>query len=155
MEHRATNDLVIGLKKQVKRQVCMRNNAEEYINDLERQIIYSWNMLYKFGNIDTEQLKNIIWTFVSGTNEIYWVSVMSADIGLFSKILDYENKNGKKHAAHFNESNKYLGTVKSLGNKAISYKTYANVVAYKSLFNIDLNKLQDTKNIASIFALNK
>lgn len=133
-------DMVIGLKTQVKRQVGLKNQATEYGEFLESQMISSWRMMLMNG-IGRDMVSRFIWDMVEKAPVKYAIEAQSEMIGLYTTIAEYTNEKGRKHMAHLTSSGKYLGTVRNLGDKPVSYKTYIDVKKYEIYLEIDFCRI--------------
>lgn len=145
-------DMMIGLKTQVKRQVGLKKNAVEYGEFLESQLISSCRMMLMNG-IGRGIVSRFIWDMVEKASINYMIETQSERIGVYTTIAEYTNEKGRKHMAHFTSSGKYLGTVKNLGDKPVSYKTYIDVEEYQSYLEIDFCRILsgETTQIVDVF----
>jgi hypothetical protein len=83
----------------------------------------------------------MFWDFVQHDAESVWVSADSSLFGIYTTIDDYENKKGVVSKAHYSMNGKYVGSVKTLGDKPISYK--GNFRVNKEKFVLDEQKIKD------------
>lgn len=148
------NTLEYSLKYQIARQVGIKKDTEREREFLEKQVLSSWRTMMPL--MDRETLSTIIWNFVDKSPFDIGVGFDSSLIGKYTTIKEYENSKGKKHLAHFSGYGKYMGTVKQLGDKPISYTEYIGAKEnYKNgLIEINFDTLQTAFEIRYIFKYN-
>lgn len=100
----------------------------------------------KDGHIAEER----VWELVLNDPNPQWVKCDSGALGIFSTIGDYENKKGEISKAHYTVNNKYLGSVKKLGDKPISYEGNFQFNDYKEHFEFYLNQ-EANMNVLDFF----
>lgn len=62
-----------------------------------------------------------IWEYIQEAKWNTYVKIDSAKIGVLTTIADYTNKKHETKPAHFTHNGSYLGSIKQLGDKPISY----------------------------------
>ena len=129
----------IGLKSEVKRQVGLKNWEENVGNFNQRHLVNAWKLLY--ATKMTDEVTEMIWEFVLNTPNTIWKKMKSDIFGIYTTIGEYENKKGKKSLAHFTENRHYVGAVLKLGDKPIGYD--GNFRVTKERFTLDLSKLPE------------
>jgi hypothetical protein len=142
MTTNANTNVIIGLKTEVSRQVGLKNwenSCKDYTTEC---LIKSW----KEGRY-VDKTEKLAWDYVENAPFTIWKSLKSDLIGIYSKIDVYENKKGVKSQAHYSQNNKYLGSVKALGDKPIGY--LGNFQITKEHFKFTCN--MDNKIIADFF----
>ena len=124
-----------GLKREIGRQSRMKKDFEKMYNTAERNMYTAWNALYSSG-FNQDQLREMIWNYIDKLN--IWVNAESKYFNIYTHIAEYENKQGKKHLAHFTEHDNYFGPVSKLGDKPVSYMGQFTID--RSTFEIVLEK---------------
>ena len=118
-----STELIIGLKSEVKRQVGIKNWKDKIIDMDRKYLIKSWLKLSDtLGSSSVAEA--IIWEYVRDRflrGDGLYKKLKSEEIGVFTHIGDYTNKKGEVIKVHYSESNNYIGTVKKLGDKPVSY----------------------------------
>lgn len=135
----AKNDIVIGLKTEVSRQVGMKLHQNNISDHHLKSAVDSWKLLYSVGVRD--ELIELIWKNIcddDGFGNVYF-NCMSADVGEVSVIKDYTNSKGITKLAHYSVNGCYIGSINQLGNEPVSYK--GNFLITRKHFEIDLEKL--------------
>jgi hypothetical protein len=148
-------DTVIGLKTQINRQVAFKKDAIEYGQYLEKQLIFNWRVMLMNG-ISREMVYRLIWDMVENSSVDYAIPTESKFVGVYTTIGEYTNTKNRKHLAHFTQGGKYIGTVKNLGNKPISYQMYASITRYRSYVDIDFDRImrdETAQALADIFKI--
>lgn len=133
-------ELVVGLKQQVKRQVGLKKNAIEYGDFMENQLTLSWRTMIINGT-SRDAVEVFIWNVIENAPIYYAIEIESKFIGVYTTIKEYTNEKKKTHLAHFTEGGKYIGSVKKLGNIPVSYKMFIDVKKYKDQVYIDFDAL--------------
>ena len=139
----------IGLKTEVKRQVGLKNWEENVGNFNQRHLVNAWRLLYATGMND--EVSEMIWEFVLNTPNTIWKKVKSDIFGIYTTIGEYENKKGKKSLAHFTENGHYVGSVLKLGDKPIGYD--GNFRITRERFTLDLSKLPELQPFNGVYNL--
>lgn len=88
-----------------------------------------------------------IWNYIQQARWNNYVKIDSAKIGILTTIKDYTNKKFETKPAHFTYNGDYLGSIKKLGDKPISYM--GNFHITKEHFEVYLPK--NPKRIADFF----
>lgn len=142
-------NVVIGLKTEIARQSSKRQSAEEakdfYLKLAMSQSVKYWKAIFE--DTEEEELAKKVWKFLDKMNSqrmpLYIPVDNSKDCGIYTSIKNYTNKQNKTHAAHFTVNNHYLGSVKKLGTKPISYS--GNIPVTPNYFAVDLSRLDHVK----------
>lgn len=134
------HDTVIGLKTQINRQVAFKKDAIKYGGYLEKQLILSWRMMLMNG-VSREIVSELIWNMVDKSPNDYAIWTESKFVDVYTTIGEYTNAKNKTHSAHFTQGGKYIGTVKKLGNKPLSYQMDVSVKRYRSYLEIDFDRI--------------
>jgi hypothetical protein len=109
------------------------------IEKLEEALAYQDSFMVKMvieGKMNCIELRKYLMEHPLTIN----VYVESKCLGLTTVIKEYTNKNGVTSLAHFSHHDKYLGSVKAMGNKPISYKGYFSFKKYGHLLKYMYNK---------------
>jgi hypothetical protein len=136
MTAKQNKSLIVGLKTQVVRQGNLKREAEKDV-DLHQQFILK---LWREG-IPVRTLETSIWDYVESSGGIWYKGKMEK---YKSIIAPYTNQKGDVSQAHYTIHNKYLGSVKKLGEKPISYVGYFEV--NKDEFDIDMDMVLNEEN---------
>jgi len=107
-------DMVIGLKSNISKQVGIRKNVEKTLGEMNDLFVQTIGTTDSFG-LSTEKL---VWEYVK-INHIWWKGE-SEKLGIFSYIDDYTNKQGKVSKAHYSQNGCYISRAKE-GDNPISY----------------------------------
>jgi len=62
-----------------------------------------------------------IWEYIQEAKWNTYVKIDSAKIGVLTTIADYTNKKHETKPAHFTQNGSYIGSIKQLGDKPVSY----------------------------------
>ena len=95
-----------------------------------------------------------VWELVLNDPLPQWVKCDSGALGVFSTIGDYENKKGVISKAHFSVNGQYVGSVKKLGEKPVSYPGNFRFNDYKEHFEFYLNQ-EANMNVLDFFRVKK
>lgn len=134
----ALNNTEVGLKTQIVRQRNMKEWAQKRASDRTMQLFIAYVQIWA----TTPGLgTNMFWDFVKNDPEGVWVKLDSKDVGVYSHIAEYTNTKGTKSQVHYTENGRYIGSVKKLGDKPISYTGNFRVNIERFLLNT--NKLNE------------
>lgn len=127
-----------GLKYQVARQRNMKLDFASQLDKCEDQFTA---VILKHKDEDAA------WEYW-GTRRMVWHG-NSERLGLASIIRDYTTKDGKRtFPAHFTHCGRYMGSVKKLGDKPISYT--GNFVITREKFRVDFSR-ENIKHVEDLF----
>jgi len=146
-----TEQLTIGLKTEVKRQVGLKNwetkKNERTTNYLIKAWMgMAWGNTSEGSNIDIAEKMAWEYTKYTGISK----KIESKEIGVFTTIADYKKKNGDIIKAHYSECGTYIGSVKKLGDKPVSYRGWFDITPER--FRIDwAQDLDDCTDVAALF----
>lgn len=137
----ATNyeQMEIGLKTEVKRQVGLKNFQEELVAYNMSALIEAWKTLYEMLDGNNDLIIDKIWKYMRERPSKIWVKVNSEKFGIYTTIGEYTNKAGKTSLAHYTENGMYVGSVIKLGNKPVGYE--GNFAITPERFDIKLSAL--------------
>lgn len=77
-----------------------------------------------------------LWEYYNSLEGKQWIKCMSADIGVYTHIDDYENKRGNISKAHFTENNKFAGSVNHKnGKEPMSYEGWFEITEERFSIN--------------------
>jgi hypothetical protein len=77
-----------------------------------------------------------LWEYYSSLEGKQWIKCMSADVGVYTYIDDYENKKGNISKAHFTENGKYYKSVnKTTGKEPMSYEGWFEITEERFSIN--------------------
>jgi hypothetical protein len=147
-EQQQNEQLTIGLKTQVKRQVGLKKWETQQKERTIKHLIKSWLKLDNCAPT-TDYAKDLIWDYIDNDGSRVFKKIQSKDIGIFTYIDDYTKKNGEIIKVHYSADGNYIGTVKKLGNEPISYLGW--FIVNKKRFKIDLNQSCEYSTIADLF----
>ena len=131
-----------GIKVVCAREVRKKKSAIRVVNYNEQSIFASWKAMYARNQF--AELRKLIWAHVENSPQLFYKECNSGDLGLYTTIAPYTNKQGKIHQAHFTVNGKYYGPVSKLGETPVSYEGYFKIE--KSRFEIQLCQLNNLQN---------
>ena len=113
-----------GLKKEISRQVGMKNFQAQIGNHTLNCLVEMWKSYHDrtLGTSWIEELERQIWFFLNRNPQQFWVKLNSGLFGVKTRIAEYTNKQGKTSLAHFTAQGYYCGSVKKLGDKPVEYQ---------------------------------
>jgi hypothetical protein len=85
---------------------------------LEATLVKAWKK-----NADEED----IWEFIQNAKWNTFVKVDSAKLGILTTLEPYTNKKGETKPAHFTHNGNYIGSIKQLGDKPVSYEGHFRI----------------------------
>lgn len=145
-------NMIVGLKTQVKRQVGLKNWNGDMADYNMSVLMKTWFKLYCIdGEADDNTiLIEDIWNYVEGLplGAAVWKKMESSSLGMYSVIGEYISKKGVKSLAHYTENGNYLGSVKNMGDKPVSYQ--GNFKVTRDRFRVDLSKLRTIQPLTPI-----
>ena len=144
MTTNANSNLIIGLKTEVSRQVGLKGWESSCKDYTTACLIKSWQ--------ESNNPEKLAWDYIENAPFTTWKSIKSDLIGIYSKIDVYENKKGVKSQAHYTQNDKYLGSVKSLGDKPVGYTGHFQIT--KEHFEF-IPFTENCKNVADFFCPKK
>ena len=143
------NAVEIGLKKQVKRQVGLKEWEQNVGNHSQTHLVNTWKIMINAGM--KEQVSEMIWDYCLSSPSKLWIKVNSSVFGIYSTIGEYENQKGNKSLAHFTESGHYIGSVSKLGSKPIAY--VGNFKLSKMRFQLIIENLNTLNHFNGAYIL--
>jgi len=138
------SNIIVGLKTEVSRQVGFKNWEADCKDYSISCLIKSWK------SCPADKVGELAWEYVDNAPFSVWKKCKSDLFGVYSKIGEYENKKGVKSQAHYTHNDKYLGSVKALGDKPVGYE--GNFQIKRDKFVYDPNALTTCNNVAQLFA---
>lgn len=149
--------LEIGLKTQIRRQVGLKEHEHVKGAYYMEHLIKAWKIIInpylENPELDMKPIHEMIWSFIESSPTQYYKKDKSENHGVYSIIKEYTNKKGQTSLAHYSINNYYLGSVKSLGDKPISYDGLFPL--NKRHFKISMAGLRNFKSIQDLFESNK
>ena len=143
------NLMELGLKKQVKRQVGLKEWEQDVSKHTQTYLVDAWKKMLSNGMED--EVIEMIWDYCLSSPNKLWIHVDSKIFGILSTIGEYQNKKGDKSLAHFTENGHYLDSVFNLGKKPVGYKGYFRLS--KIRFQIDITKLNTLTHFNGAYIL--
>ncbi len=142
--------LEIGLKNQINRQVGLKRYEQNKAHHNLKHLLDAWKYMLKISNISN--IIEMIWEYVDTAPDKFWKPLNSEVFGIYTTIGEYRNKKGDIILGHFTDNNKYIGSVKTLGNKPISYNGYFKIEKHRFYLNVKkLNLVYGEENFHLMF----
>jgi len=113
-------DMVIGLKSNISKQVGIRKNVEKTLGEMNDLFVQSLGAITRL-TTSRDMTDKLVWDYVK-INHIWWKGE-SEKLGIFTHIGDYTNKQGKVSKAHYSQNGCYISRAKE-GDEPISYTGY-------------------------------
>jgi hypothetical protein len=153
MQQQKDVQLIIKLKKEVKRQGGIKRNAETELELTRNNLIKSWKKRYN-SICDIEDymdLEEEIWQYLLQQRRPSR-QINSQKLGIVSIIGEYTNKKGITSKAHFTMHGRYLGSVAKFGTEPIFYDGWFPVDRDNWYINLSyFNNETDTTDWMSLF----
>ena len=141
--------IINSLKGEVSRQVGLKHWENQCKDYTTIALLKAWKAINNEAVVE-----QLIWDYITSAPFSYWKSCDSKIFGIYTTIGDYTNKKGETSQVHYTQTGKYMGSVKTLGDKPIPYQ--GNFQIKKgSAFVIDHTLLPSAKNITDIFIVFK
>lgn len=132
------NNIIIGLKTQVKRQAGLKKFNERVLDHTEGALLQAWLELNRVG-VDITPL---VWAYIEKGNFSLFKNIDSKLVGIKTVVKDYTDKKGITKLAHFTQNDKYYGSIKVYGKEPVYYQGNFKVTRY--LFKVQVDAQEKT-----------
>lgn len=133
----SNNNIIVGLKTQVKRQAGLKRFNENVANHAEDALLNAWLQLHSMG-VDIEPL---VWSYMETPDFNKFLNIDSKLIGVTTSIMDYTDRKGNIKPAHFTLNGKYYGSINVYGPYLVHYQ--GNFKITKEHFKVQVDGTEE------------